>query len=183
MDIRLLIRKNNVRHCERRAVWHSPGQKRYPTRKCTRTNPVCNLRKRHPRNPSVKVTNAALADDLKMYQCIVNPANCRSLQMDIDRLCAWCNMWLLGPNAEKCKIMHLGQNNPRHNYTMILDGQSTNLSKSESEKDLGVYVEPSLNFNKHCNETTRKCTKILWSIKRTIDHLELEMSSRNYTLP
>ena len=42
--------------------------------------------------------------------------------------------------------MHLRKSNPRHLYSMK-NGNDTNiLSKTECEKDLGVYVDNKLNF-------------------------------------
>ena len=44
-------------------------------------------------------------------------------------------------NVDKCKILHIGKDNPNFDYQMEdKDGNSTNLIVVNSEKDLGVYV-------------------------------------------
>ena len=53
--------------------------------------------------------------------------------------------WQLRFNSNKCKVMHLGRQNPRQNYTM----GGTTLATTTSEKDLGVYVDTELTFEKH----------------------------------
>jgi len=65
-------------------------------------------------------------------------------------------------NVEKCKVMHLGYNNPRVNYEM--DG--IDLECVLSEKDLGVKISEDLNWDNQCKEVVSKANKILGMIKR-----------------
>ena len=60
--------------------------------------------------------------------------------------------------------MHLGKNNPNYPYT--IDG--TPLNVTCSEKDLGVYVDPLLNFEEHILKTVKKARQISGLITRTI---------------
>ena len=39
---------------------------------------------------------------------------------------------------------------------MGFDGDKINLEKSESEKELGVHIDPLLKFEKHYEETIKK---------------------------
>ncbi|XP_072025255.1 uncharacterized protein [Amphiura filiformis] len=40
------------------------------------------------------------------------------MQKDIDNLLEWSRTWLLKFNTAKCKVMHMGYNNPGGSYTM-----------------------------------------------------------------
>ena len=44
---------------------------------------------------------------------INNLKDYEDLQDDIYELCRWTTKWLLFFNANKCKVLHIGNNNPR----------------------------------------------------------------------
>jgi hypothetical protein len=44
-------------------------------------------------------------------------------------------------NVKKCKVMHLGFNNPGHTYSM----NNQQLATTEDERDIGVCVSKNLN--------------------------------------
>ncbi len=41
-----------------------------------------------------------------------------ALQLALDNLCDWSDKWGMAFNVKKCKVLHLGFNNPGHVYTM-----------------------------------------------------------------
>jgi len=47
---------------------------------------------------------------------------------------------LLAFNIDKCKVMHLGFNNPQTNYDM----DATQLQEVSDERDLGIIVSADL---------------------------------------
>ena len=47
-------------------------------------------------------------------------------------------------NVDKCKVMHLGHNNPKVNYVM----ETTQLQEVSEEKDLGIIVSDDLKWDK-----------------------------------
>ena len=53
------------------------------------------------------------ADDTKVYKEINNLKDYEDLQDDIFELCRWTTKWLLFFNSNKCKVLHIGNNNPR----------------------------------------------------------------------
>ena len=76
------------------------------------------------------------ADDTKGLQEIRGEDDRNKLQLALDRLAEWAEDWGMKFNIEKCKIMHVGNNNPRYEYFMA--GQK--LKVVEEEKDIGVIV-------------------------------------------
>ena len=48
----------------------------------------------------------------------------------------WAKTWSMQFNVAKCKVMHIGRHNPRHQYTM--DGEP--LQSVSVEKDIGIQV-------------------------------------------
>ncbi|KAK2710269.1 hypothetical protein QYM36_013796 [Artemia franciscana] len=52
------------------------------------------------------------ADDSKLFGPAASTENCSSLQEDLRNLCLWAITWMLELNPCKCKVLHLGLNNP-----------------------------------------------------------------------
>ena len=96
------------------------------------------------------------ADDTKSHNEIKSVIDKDKLQECINSLVKWSIKWLLGFNGQKCKMMHLGRNNPCYEYT-IPDGDNIiKLETTECEKDLGVHVDPLLEFNEHIAKIVKK---------------------------
>ena len=79
---------------------------------------------------------------------------------------AWTNDWQMNFNSEKCKVLHLGKNNPKHVYNM--DGNP--LMEDIVEKNLGIYVDNDLKFDTHISETVKKGNKLVGMISHYITH-------------
>ena len=97
------------------------------------------------------------ADDTKGLQEICGEDDRNKLQLALDRLAEWAEDWGMKFNIEKCKIMHVGNNNPRYEYFMA--GQK--LKVVEEEKDIGVIVHSSLKPNRHCKKITDTAKAVL----------------------
>ena len=112
-------------------------------------------------NTSIKI----FADDTKAYKNIKSENDVNQLQNAINEMFAWTEKWLLKFNKDKCKILHLGNKNPKNDYFIGPEGQQIPLEKTNLEKDLGVYVDENLNFKEHIKTTVKKsnyaCYKIL----------------------
>ena len=102
------------------------------------------------------VTTKIYADDTKAYTPMLTDENRNQLQLTIDRMFEWTQQWQLNFNQSKCQILHIGENNPKHEYYIGEDGNRTLLSTTSLEKDLGVLVDNELNFENHIDHVIKK---------------------------
>ena len=115
------------------------------------------------------------ADDLKMYgkssSQILN-------QNDINQLVKWQNRWLLTFNTKdkKCKVMHLGKNNQCHSY--FLDGNL--LPTVDSEKDLGITVNKTVDWKEHVSNIIKKAKSVTAWVSRSIISRSPEIMTKIY---
>ena len=52
------------------------------------------------------------ADDTNVYNRVVNDEDARVIQRDIDKFGVWGEQWDMLFNVDKCKVLHLGHQNP-----------------------------------------------------------------------
>ena len=115
------------------------------------------------------------ADDTKAYSTVQNDTDAQKLQQCINDLTSWSEKWQLKFNSKKCKILHIGKNNPNFNYT-INDGDTTNnLASTDCEKDLGVTTDPELNFDLHIQNQVKKARQLSSLILRTISYKTIDV--------
>ena len=120
------------------------------------------------------------ADDSKLFSRIVKTKskskvvetdNDQKLQKDLNKVVEWAKKWKMEFNVQKCKIMHLGHDNPRKVYSM--DGKV--LSTTEEEKDLGVLIDNKLDFGKHINSIVGRANRVLGMIRISFACLNIPM--------
>ena len=78
-------------------------------------------------------TLSRFAGDTKLGGVADMPGGHAAIQRDLDRLEKCANRNLMKINKEKCKVLHLGRNKPRHRNMQV----ATQLQSSFAEKALG----------------------------------------------
>lgn len=114
----------------------------------------------------IQGTAKLFADDTKVFD---KASRKDVLQKDLDTLYKWSSKWLLKFNESKCKVMHVGRNNPRNDYKI----GNVVLEKVSEERDLGVYLSDDLKPSVQCVEAAKKASSALGIIKRTFSSFEI----------
>ena len=111
------------------------------------------------------------ADDVKM---VVDPARNQSIQQDLDRLSNWESMWFLKFNLDKCKVLHIGKNNPHNQYNFL----SSKLCTCNTEKDLGVLFNEKCTFHDHIYTSISKAkSSLAWLLRSVLSRNAYEMKT------
>jgi len=112
----------------------------------------------------LECTLSKFADDTKLGGVVDTPEGCATSQRNLDRLESWAERNLMSFNKVKCRVLHLGRNNPMHQYRL-----RTELLKSSSvERDLGVLVDDKLTMSQQCALVAKKVSGILGCSKRSV---------------
>jgi hypothetical protein len=79
-------------------------------------------------------------------------------------------------NVKKCKVMHMGVNNPGHVYSMR--GQA--LEETNEEPDIGVEMSKSLKPSAQCAKAARTALTVLFQLARAFHYRDRHIFLRLY---
>ena len=118
----------------------------------------------------IKAFLRKFADDTKFAQVVENGVDAARFQGDIDCISDWARKWAMVFNETKCKVMHLGRNNPKIGYSM----NGIALTETDEERDLGVIVSSSLKPGAQCETAAKKANQTLGLISRSFHYRSKE---------
>lgn len=116
------------------------------------------------------------ADDTKVGQKIQSKHDVQLLQDCLNSLLEWATNWGMEFNIAKCKIMHLGKNNPKLKYFM--NGQE--LKEVEKEKDIGITIHCSLKPSIQCAEAAARANLVLEQISKCFHYRDRHIFKQLY---
>lgn len=103
------------------------------------------------------------ADDVKIFYSYNNYTDHTFFQEDLNALYSWCNLNLMKLNFKKCKYMcFFRKSHLKVKY--FLGGFE--LDNVHTFTDLGILLDPKLNFIQHITLTVNKARSLLGFIKR-----------------
>jgi hypothetical protein len=99
------------------------------------------------------------ADYIKIYRAISSPEDCNLLQFDIDSIRGWCDANYIKLNVDKTKVITFSMktNILIYEYTLF----HFTITRTDSVKVLGVYLDTKLYFHNHTNFIFSHCMKLL----------------------
>jgi len=119
----------------------------------------------------IRVYPYKFVNDTKLGRVADTPAACAAFQRDLDRMESWVQRNQMKFNKGKCRVLHLGRNNPMNQYRL---GEDL-LESSSAERDPRLLEEDKLSMSQECARIAKKANGILRCIKKSVDSRSKEV--------
>ena len=111
-----------------------------------------------------------------------------NLNADIVNVQNWCaeNRMVINENKSKCLLIGTSQRVAKVKHNLSVHINDITLENVESDKLLGVRIDPSLNFNKHVDTVCKSISSKLALLRRIKRYLPIEYRKlfyNSYVLP
>ena len=106
------------------------------------------------------------ADDAKSGNTVDTSEKRDALQQCVNHMFQWSQTWQMKFNAQKCKVLHVGHSNIKHQYS--LNGEP--LTSEIKETDVGVDICANLKPSSQCSKAARTATQVLWQVARSFHY-------------
>jgi len=106
------------------------------------------------------------ATDTKGAKIINGLEDRDKLQRALDSLCRRAEKWVMTFDVAKCKILHVGRNNPAYSYYM----NGKEVGTTEMERDVGVLMNKSLKPPDQCEAAAGRAMSVLGQLRRNFHY-------------